>query len=197
MAGFHKVAGWGPDKDRSPHDYYPTPPEVTRALLGVEEFPGPILEPCAGRGHVVRELRNAGYSVLSNEPYCDPDGWSPELRMDFLDGWNIRGCKSIVTNPPYRTAEAFIRTAIDLDFEKHAWLLRFQFVESAERFPLFRDHPPRRLWVFSRRVQISERGLDNPLGGMIVYAWWIWERGYSGHPEIRWFPPDVIARRKR
>ena len=180
------------DPRRAKHDYYPTPPEVTRALLRVEEFPGPILEPCAGQGHIVRELEAAGYDVWSNELYPQ-DGFAPDERTNFLEWDDTALCRSVVTNPPYRQAEAFVRRAIDLDIKKHAWLLRFQFIGGARRYELFREYPPRRLWVFSRRVQVSEMGLVNPVGGMIVYAWWIWERSFTGAPEIRWFPPDAVV----
>lgn len=191
MAGFHKVAGWGPAADRQANDFYPTPPIVTKALLDREEFPDDVLEPCAGAGHMVEVLTRSGSVVLANEPY--PRGaFQPDLQTDFLtapaDYW--WSCGSLVTNPPYKQAEQFIRRAIEVGFEKHAWLLRFQFIEGGRRFHLFRDHPPRRIWVFSRRVQVSERGLENPFGGMIVYAWFVWEKGYQGHPELRWIGPE-------
>lgn len=190
------VAGGGDPGKRPPNDYYPTPPAATRVLLNREEFPGPVLEPCAGAGHVVRVLEEYGYQVFSNELY--PQGFfKADSRRDFLaprsdDGWPR--CRSIVTNPPYRHAQAFIQRAIDMGIEKHAWLLRFQFLESGERYAFFQKHPPRRLWVFSERIQVSERGLVNPRGGMVVFAWWVWERDYSGRPELCWIEPGAIDR---
>lgn len=200
MAGFHKVVGSSAGVDRHPNDFYPTPPAVTRCLLAHETFPGPVLEPCAGAGHVVRELEAAGYSVLSNELYPQ-GGFEADLSRDFLDPsfhWPdfaspVRGCRAVVTNPPYRLAQEFVEQTIDVGFEKHAWLLRFQFIESKRRWPLFIENPPVRIWVFPERVQVSERGLENPRGGMIVYAWFVWERGYRGHPELRWFAPGEVA----
>lgn len=191
MAGFHKVAGSSAGVDRHPNDFYPTPPAVTRALLNVETFPGPVLEPCAGAGHIVGELETHGYEVRANEPFFQ--GYKTHTATDFLAWRHMVSCQSIVTNPPYRLALEFITKAIELKARKHAWLLRFQFIESKARYQFFQDHPPARVWVFSKRVQVSERGLDNPIGGMIVYAWWVWERGYRGHPEIRWFPPDAVS----
>ena len=191
MAGFHKAAGSGPKDKRHPNDYYPTPAPVTQALLERESFPETVWEPAAGRGHMARELRRHGYRVFASELYTEPGDDQTNACLDFLSPGGKLG-QSIITNPPYRQAEAFVRRAIELEIEKHAWLLRFQFIESVSRFPLFRDHPPRRLWVFSRRVQVSERGLVNPVGGMIVYAWWVWERGYVGSPELKWIPPGFV-----
>ena len=193
MVGFNVASGWGPDDRRAKNDFYPTPPAVTRTLLAKEEFFGPILEPCAGAGHVVRELERAGYDVTSNEPYPQ-GGFLANDHVSFFSSTNWSDCRSIVTNPPFRLAEEFIRRTIAMSWiEKHAWLLRLQFVESARRYPLFRDYPPVRVWVFSKRVQVSARGLVNPVGGMIPYAWWIWERGHGDRPtELRWFPPDAV-----
>jgi hypothetical protein len=39
---------------RADHDYYPTPPEAVRALLGVEQFEGTIWEPACGDGAISR-----------------------------------------------------------------------------------------------------------------------------------------------
>lgn len=191
MAGFHKVVGSGPTDQRSRNDYYPTNPVFLFPLLNVETFEGPVLEPCAGAGHLVRGLESRGYAVLSNEPY--PQGcFETDERSDFLSWVDARGCRSLVTNPPYRHAEAFVKKAIELRIKKHAWLLRFQFLESARRYPLFRDHPPARLYVFTRRIQVSKRGLIDPIGGMIVYAWWVWDKKHRGPTKLHWFPPDVV-----
>lgn len=194
-ATWGQIAGGGPRDKRSRNDYYPTPAPVTRELLKREKFPGPILEPCAGQGHMVRELERHGLDVRSNEPHGSGQ-FLPTWGFDFLQtDVRLGGCRSIVANPPYRFAEKFIRKAIDLGFDKHAWLLRMQFMESKERFALFRDDPPARIWVFSKRVQITERGLKRPIGGMIVYAWWVWDGLDVGkHPELRWIEPDAIGR---
>lgn len=46
---------------RIPNEFYPTPPEATRALLSVEAFDGPIWEPACGEGAITRELIAAGH----------------------------------------------------------------------------------------------------------------------------------------
>ena len=194
MAGFHIAAGWGPPDKRSPNDYYPTPPPITEALLRREAFPGRVADPCAGAGHIIQALKTFHYRTWSNEPYDHGTEFRPDRRQDFLKIKKLPPTvRSIVTNPPYRLAEEFIRKALSLGVEKHAWLLRIQFLESVTRYPLFHDHPPRRVRLFSRRVQVSEMGLDNPVGGMIMFAWFIWERGdYQKPPRLYWFHPDAV-----
>lgn len=182
--------GGGPHAKRAPNDYYATPAPVGRVLLEREGFTGPILEPCAGRGHLVRELERHGYRVWSNEPF--PQDFQVNDRRDFLSYESRGGCQSLVTNPPFKLAERFIRHAIQLGFKQHAWLLRWQFAEA--RYDLFKDYPPARIWVFSKRIQLGEWGLKRPIGGAICFAWWVWDWNCDqAHPEIRWIPPDAIS----
>ena len=53
--------------ERAPFEFYPTPPEATRALLAAESFKGPIWEPACGDGAIARELRAAGYDVVATD----------------------------------------------------------------------------------------------------------------------------------
>jgi hypothetical protein len=52
---------------RAPYEFYPTPPEATRALLSVETFDGTIWEPACGRGAISTVLETAGYQVVSTD----------------------------------------------------------------------------------------------------------------------------------
>ena len=50
---------------RAAFEFYPTPPEATRALLSVESFQGDIWEPACGDGAISKVLEAAGYQVVS------------------------------------------------------------------------------------------------------------------------------------
>lgn len=52
----------GTSAGRPTNDYYPTPPEATQALLGVESFDGDIWEPACGDGAICRVLEANGKS---------------------------------------------------------------------------------------------------------------------------------------
>ena len=52
---------------RAPFEFYPTPPEATRALLSVEKFDGSIWEPACGDGAISKVLQKANYSVVSTD----------------------------------------------------------------------------------------------------------------------------------
>lgn len=45
---------------RLPNEFYPTPPEATRALLSVEHFDGDIWEPACGDGRIAKVLEDHG-----------------------------------------------------------------------------------------------------------------------------------------
>lgn len=84
---------------RAAYEFYPTPPEATRALLSVESFEGDIWEPACGDGAISKVFEAAGYQVVST---------------DLIDrGYGVGGhnflksdkplAKNIITNPPYGT----------------------------------------------------------------------------------------------
>ena len=96
--------------NRETHDFYPTWPAATRALLTVETFDGAIWEPACGDGAMSREMIAAGYDVTSTDliarGYGEPD-------RDFLMEWSPVA-PNIVTNPPFRWAMEFIDRALQL-----------------------------------------------------------------------------------
>ena len=52
---------------RLPNEFYPTPPEATRALLSVERFEGSIWEPACGEGAIANVLADAGHKVVATD----------------------------------------------------------------------------------------------------------------------------------
>ncbi len=101
-----RVAGVAVDRvNREKDDFYPTPPEGTRALLAVEKFEGPIWEPACGDGAISKELIAAGYNVESTDLV---DRGYGQNGVDFLMEWQPRA-PNIVTNPPFKMVAPFIR----------------------------------------------------------------------------------------
>ncbi len=97
---------------RAPFEFYPTPPQATRALLSVEEFDGSIWEPACGEGHISKVLVSAGYEVISTDLIARGYGAGG---LDFLRETQPQA-KRIVTNPPYGRGlgDAFVRKALAL-----------------------------------------------------------------------------------
>ncbi len=53
--------------NRAPFEFYPTPPEATRAFIAAETFDGPIWEPACGQGAISKVLEKSGDEVVSTD----------------------------------------------------------------------------------------------------------------------------------
>jgi hypothetical protein len=180
--------------NREPNDFYPTPPAATRALLAVEKFDGWIWEPACGDGAMSTVLLEAGYTVYStdliNRNYGVPN-------HDFLA--DKSKAPNIVTNPPFKIAQQFVEHALACATGKVAMLCRLGWLEGIERNRLFKTTPLARVWVFSNRIPMARSGTDfgKGGGGMIAFAWYVWDHTHDGPPTLGWLLSDKIARAPR
>jgi hypothetical protein len=184
--GGHRALGIAVDHDnREKDDFYPTPPEATEALLRVESFGGPIWEPACGDGAISRILEAAGHTVTSSDLV---DRGYGEANIDFLMEWQPRA-PNIVTNPPFKLALQFVEHALSLTTGKVCMLGRLAWLEGqARRERLYDNSPIARVHVFSKRLtmQRGRAANDDDEGGMIAFAWFVWEKGYEGKPTLGW-----------
>jgi hypothetical protein len=174
----------GDPVNRERHDFYPTHPAATRALLAHEAFSGPVWEPACGAGDMSRVLEGSGYDVVSTDLI---DRGYGESGRDFLMEQSL-ACPNIVTNPPFRHAQKFAEHALNLGALKVALFLRLAFLEGVQRSQWLKRSPLARVWVMSRRVPM-QRGRLATHGdghGVIAFAWFVWTRGHLGEPAIGW-----------
>lgn len=169
-----------------PDHYYDTPHSCTEALLKREVFGETVWEPAAGKCAIVDVLESNGYDVRASD-LVDRGTGRVEIE-DFLATAALRAY-SIVTNPPFKLADEFVLHAFALGAEKLAIFQRLTWIEGGKRYDkLWSKHPPVRIWAFSAR-QTLWRG-DDPnaksKGGTIAFAWFVWERGYTGAPSLGW-----------
>lgn len=171
---------------REKNDFYPTPERATKALLAAETFAGAVWEPACGDGAISRLFEEAGYPVVSSDLVNRGFG---ESGVDFLLEWQSRA-PNIVTNPPFKLAVPFVRKALQLSTGKVAMLLKIAFLEGQERAKLFAASPLARVHVFSQRLAFvpgdGARKLDG--GGMMAFAWFVWDRAHDGPPQLGWLP---------
>lgn len=165
------------------NDLYETPPAAVRALMGIETLPRTIWEPACGPGAIVRELRGAGHEVLATDliPYETVD--QDYALCDFLLASRMAttvtgepyGC--IVTNPPFRYAEQFVRRALDLT-DRVYLLLRLAFLESERRRDILDGGSLSRVHVFRDRLPMMHRdGWDGPkASSSMAFAWFVWDK---------------------
>lgn len=167
--------------DAEKDHFYPTPPAGTQALLRVEKFNGPIWEPACGEGHMSNVLVAAGYQVISTDLV---DRGFGDTRVDFLMERKLLA-PNVVTNPPFKLGEQFARKAFDLGAEKVALLCRLMWLETEGRRILFEECGLARVHVFAKRLGMAKAGLADK-GGMVPYAWFVFERCHVGPPQLGW-----------
>ena len=171
-------------------DYFPTPEWATHALIANERFDGSIWEPACGDGAMSRVLETTGSSVLSTDLF---DRGYGETGVDFLKADHVSD--NIITNPPYNSAEAFVKVGLAQARHKMALLLRLAFVEGANRQrTIFSKAPPTRIWVFSERITFYPAGAVKKGSGTTAYAWFVWDKQGDGKTEMKWLPLGYKSR---
>jgi hypothetical protein len=131
--------------ERKESDFYPTPPDVTQALIDTGVIPkGLILEPACGDGHMAEVFKRNGYRVLSTDIR---ETKYAEQVVDFLNfhsaPYDTQGeTQAIVTNPPFNVSSEFIAHALGFDVPVVAMLLKSQYWHSQKRAALFEKYPP-------------------------------------------------------
>lgn len=175
-----------PKENRSPADFYTTPPQGTETLLGVESFEGSIWEPACGDGAISRVLESNGHTVVSTDLH---DYGYGESGVDFLEQTELRA-PNIVTNPPFTYILEFALKGLELGPEKFALLGRLTFLESQKRvLNLFQLHPPNRVWIFSRRLWCGSINHEGGWGGGIPYIWAVWDNTQTHRgTKLGWAP---------
>lgn len=172
---------------RQPHDYYATDPKAMELLLAEESFSPVVWECACGAGHLGKVLEAHGHNVLGTDLVYR--GYGERKPADFLATCVDDFSGDIITNPPYKYAFDFVRKAIEIvkPGNKVAMFLKLQFLEGKARKHFFRDNPPKTVYVFSSRLICAKNGeFEKYTSSAIAYAWFVWEKGYQGHPIIKW-----------
>jgi hypothetical protein len=166
------------DHPRHAADLYETPAEAVEMLLRHVPLQGAILEPSAGRGAIVAELRRQGVQVRASDLYdhaAEPS-LGIETGVNFLSTTSTSGCRSIVMNPPFKNAEAHVRHALQLlpDDGTLAVLLRMNWIAAKARADLLKHcHTA----IIAGRLKMLPPGaIDRGHGGTTDFAWFFMSR---------------------
>lgn len=187
-----RAFGMGPRlaPNRAAFEFYPTPPEATRALLSVESFEGSIWEPACGMGHIAKVLEASGHSVVATDlARCWGYG---STGRDFL-AEPVALAKHIITNPPYGRglADAFVRHALSLTKNtggKVAMLVAIQSLCHPIRYPFFTAHPPARVYALDE-CHCWPYGDPSRATKSIAqqrYCWLVWTHERTPHTTLKW-----------
>lgn len=176
----------GASRFRVPHDFYPTPPEGTRALLSVERFHGSIWEPACGDGAISKVLAAQGYHVVSTDLVHRGYGIGG---INFLTETTTRA-RNIVTNPPYGSglADAFVRHALHLVAPvggRVAMLLNLASLAHPMRHHQWTRRPPSNVYILDE-LTCWPNGVERSFAAEHRYCWAVWKPGHVGHPTLWW-----------
>lgn len=183
----------GSQKFQEPNGFYSTDPAATKKLVKwlEENYPDcknwKIWESFCGNGAITKVLEENGFNVVANSDLIDR-GFG-DTGIDFFKETEMRnGSDTIISNPPYKLAQASVEKALDLmkDGDKLIFLLRVQFLEGKSRKKLFEKHPPKFVLVNSERVNCWKDGVDDGSSSAICYCQYVWEKGYKGDTIIKW-----------
>jgi len=173
----------GVSPGRPSDDFYPTPRAATEAILDRETFAGGVWECACGDGAISKVLEDYGYYVVSTDLYDRRYGIS---NIDFLKTKRLKA-PNIMTNPPFKLADDFVRHAIhDLKCQKLILLAKLAFLEGQRRTEMLERTPLSHVYVFRKRLTMTRRGEKQRNSGMIAFAWFVWEEYYTGKPRISW-----------
>ena len=188
-----KIAGDNSRLGRSELDFYPTPTSATKALLDKEIFIGNIWEPACGKGDISKVLLENGYDVISSDlnNYGYGDCGKDFLNTTGMFSETYKMVDNIVTNPPFNLALEFVEQSKKYSTKKIAMFLKTAFLEGGKRYEMFQDKEfaLRSVYQFSKRVNFGIHAGTHKNGGMIPFAWFVWEKGYNGKPTIEWINP--------
>lgn len=151
-------------------DFYPTPPEVTVALLNFLHLPENtvIWEPAAGEGDMLETIRACGYGGSFGTDISEGfDFLSPDIFKRLFVGFDW-----IITNPPFALAEEFIRKAASLG-KPFAFLVKSQFWHAKRRLPLFDEFPPSYILPLTWRPDFFFKD-DHGGSPLMDVMWCVW-----------------------
>ena len=185
----NKIAGGNPSRGRVSQDYYATHPDSTKALLEVEEIIYPALEPACGEGHISK-LLDEEQTQSSDLVYY---GYGIGGKTDFLTEEPIGDFNTVITNPPFSLFQEFVEKALKVAKKKVIMFGKLQALEGIKRATYLETTPLKTVYVFKKRQQPLRNGSEiDPLTGKkwasstMAFAWFVWEKGYTGKPTIEW-----------
>lgn len=175
-----------PNCKRQVDDFYATDPIAMEMLLDVMDFNHNVWECACGEGNLSKVLESRGYEVKSTDLI---DRGYGKGNVDIFNQFDIFN-GDIITNPPFRYATEFVVHCLNLVKEgnKVAMFLKIQFLEGITRYnEIYSKNNPKFIYVFSNRVMCAKNNdFKKYDSSALCYAWFIWEKGYTGDTIIRW-----------
>jgi hypothetical protein len=182
------MAGGNPEEGRQEGEFYPTPPDVTKALcLQYAELLKDriVLEPCAGDGAMAFVIAPFCRKVIATDiaPRHDDVRKADVFNMDVPRSW------CVITNPPFNIAEDVIRHLLDESPSFVALVLKATYWHARQRAGLFEQFRPYAVHPLTWRPDFLGKGAPT-----MDVMWCVWRNDVYGEP-IR--PYTVYAPMRR
>ena len=121
-------------------------PWIIPALMSKVPIAGSVLEPAAGLGHMVIELRRGhGLAVTASDLHAYPDPLIPDIEIrDLRSIDTLSGFNWAITNLPYRDQDVLAAHLVELgarDGCNVALLTRAEWIVAGARRQLVHHHP--------------------------------------------------------
>lgn len=175
--------------EREKDDFYPTPPEPTRAFLHAEidrlrDF-GTIWEPACGDGAMLREMEAVGLRAIGTDMV--DRGCGAEILDFYSFTKNLAPSRAIVTNPPFGECgwgngkARWLKHALDtLGVDYMALLMNWGWPGAGGLGPFYAQHPPARVYLMRWKIDFTGQGAPPMLN-----AWFVWDREWQGETVLR------------
>lgn len=177
--------------EREKDDFYPTPPEPTRAFLHAEidrlrQYQC-IWEPACGDGAMVREMESLGLTVFPSDIVDRGCGAVIRDFYSFNSFVPVESGAAIVTNPPFSECgwgngkARWLKHALDvLDVDYMALLLNWTWPGAGGLAGFWADHPPARVYLMRWKIDFTGQGAPPMLNG-----WFVWDKAHLGETVLR------------
>lgn len=205
-----QLTGGGKKENRRELDFYPTPSEVTIALMNFlitnnilpTSKETVIWEPACGNGAMANIISSYGYLVMSSDIAKETDINGIQFpagnsSTDFLDDniktrINCEGITAIITNPPFNKSEEFIRKALEYS-PIVCMLLKSQYWHAKKRYKLFTEKKPAYVLPLTWRPDFLEHERKNKKGSPTMeVAWSVWTKNSIDTKYIPLIKPNSI-----
>lgn len=180
LSGTALVNG-GDQSKRKESDYYPTPPQVTHALMkhlyenDLIDRSDKVWEPACGEGDMSEVIQLYNPNVFSSD--LNDTGYGTPF-TDFLTAQAPSDCFAIITNPPFKLSVEFIEKATQQS-RLTCMLLKSQYWHALERLELFKELPPAYVCPLTWRPDFlfKTRKPGDKVAPTMEAGWSIWIKG--------------------
>lgn len=171
-----QLTGGNSRGDRRELDFYPTPSNVTQALLDFLELPKDrvLWDPACGDFAMSNVFKKNGYTAIETDIIYGQDYFETSHK-----------CDAIITNPPFNLSERFIAKAMG-EARIVAMLLKSQYWHAKGRLELFERYTPTYILPLTWRPDFKEhlRSEGDKKGAPTMeVTWTVWNRS-ANHPPI-------------